>query len=386
MRLFVAVVFLFSVLPAQEEAPRAVPPPIEALDAPPAPEPNPNASDEANFWFVTYPGAMTEFDPRTDEVVRKIPFRYGMPWDVNLAHDRNRFLIVTKQQTMIEVVDRTSGEVTEEHEFVEDDYIIRVRGVTETPRVEGQNEHWYVRIDRVKKHKDRFSFEPSEVLLYDATEKEVVKRLKKMPDELSGRVTISPDGRYWHSFSRDGNFVVLDPESLEEVAKIDLRTPRFGGAGAIRLNGTDLLQGRDPTRYRAMYTTTDPVEDDRTMWGVCEIDLVNHEIVSITEWGKSLASWGLRVSHDGRFGATMSGGGERGSRVSLFDLTDGTRVADHYQQYRPRRSLAAIAPDGSKVYVGGAGSDFEVYDAEFNRLKTVEFDGEIYGPVFVLGR
>lgn len=340
------------------------------------------AESKTTFWFATYPGAMTELDPESDQVLRKIPFRHGMPWSVDLTHDQKQFLVVTKQQTTVEVVDIDAGKVVDEHVFDEDGYVIRVRNVTEIPG----GKKWYVRIDRVKKHLDHFSFEPSQYLLYDVENKKIEKRLKKMPEKLSRGAQISPDGESWHVLGRDGNFVVIDPETLKEVAKIDLKTPRFGGAGAIRMNGPDLLHRRDPKRYRSMYTSQDPIEKKRTTWGVIEIDLEKYEIVSITEWGSSLSSWGMRVSRDGRFGASMSGGGSRGSRLSVFDLSDGRRVSEHYQEFRPRRRLAAISPDGSKIYVGGAGSDFEVYDRAFNRLKTIELDGEIYGSVFLVDR
>ena len=39
---------------------------------------------------------------------------------------------------------------------------------------------------------------------------------------------------------------------------------------------------------------------------------------------------------------------------------------------------------GDKVYMGVAGSDFEVFDAQLKRLKTVELDGEIVGRIHVI--
>jgi hypothetical protein len=69
-------------------------------------------------------------------------------------------------------------------------------------------------------------------------------------------------------------------------------------------------------------------------------------------------------------------------------LARGTWVAHtglHLPQRRQSLTLSAIAPDGSKIYVGGAGSDFRVYDATtLKLLKVVEFDGEIQGQVFVV--
>lgn len=44
----------------------------------------------------------------------------------------------------------------------------------------------------------------------------------------------------------------------------------------------------------------------------------------------------------------------------------------------------AISPDADKVYIGVAGSDFEVFDGQLKRLKTVELDGEIVGTIHVV--
>jgi hypothetical protein len=86
----------------------------------------------------------------------------------------------------------------------------------------------------------------------------------------------------------------------------------------------------------------------------------------------------------------MSGGfggdrdGDNRARLLLFDLTNGKKLAEAFEEFRPRRSLVAISPDGDKVYMGVAGSDFEVFDAQLKRLKTVELDGEIVGRIHVI--
>jgi hypothetical protein len=93
------------------------------------------------------------------------------------------------------------------------------------------------------------------------------------------------------------------------------------------------------------------------------------------------------VSRDAKLAVSSNGGwgGERESAIALHDLTTGKKVREFREEFRPRQTLSAIAPDGSKIYVGGAGSDFRVYDATtLKLLKVVEFDGEIQGQVFVV--
>jgi hypothetical protein len=123
---------------------------------------------------------------------------------------------------------------------------------------------------------------------------------------------------------------------------------------------------------------------------VLDLDLRQNKVANVTEWGLNPGVFSWRIAGDKPIGAAMGGGfggdrGERRTKLTLFDLATGTKLAEVQEEFRPRRHLAAIAPDGSKIYIGGAGSDFEVFDAELKRLKTVELDGEVAGQILVLG-
>lgn len=331
------------------------------------------------FWFTMYPDYLVKFDPSTDQVAQKVKLKGGLFWRTTLTHDRKRMLVVTNQQRSVEVVDLTTGELVEDHFFQEEGMILRVKSVREC----AGGVHWLVRTDRVKKHLDRYSFEPSEYLLYDSANKKVVRKLKKLPDGMS-RARLSADGTHWIG-SKDGDVVFLDARTLKEQGRIDLKTPRFFGAGALRVGSTDLLDGRDPGRALMTFTTTDPVEERRTNWGVVELDLENKKVLNVTEWGPSQSSWGMRVAHKKRVAAAMSGSRGEQRRLVTYDMQTGDKLAEAYYEFRPRRSLVAIAPDASKIYVGVAGSDFEVFDGKtLERLPAVELEGEIVGNIYVV--
>ena len=339
------------------------------------------------FWFTLYPNFLAQYDPDRDELVKKVELKHGLFWSTTLTHDRKRMLVVTDQQQTIEVVDLATATVVAEHTFREDGFILRIRDVRECPG----GVHWLVRTDRVKKQIDRYAFEPAQWLLYDTANKKIVRKPRKLPEPLERGAQLSADGTQWLQQDDDGNLRFLNARTCKEEAKIDLRTPRFFGAGAIRLGGTDLLDRRDPNRALMIFTSSDPVEKSRSVWGLCELDLQQKRVVSVQEWGPQQSTWGLRVASRKRVAAAMSGGfgGERGSeppktRLMMFDLDNGRKLADVQEEFRPRRSLVAISPDGDKVYIGTAGSDFEVFDAQLKRLKTVELDGEIVGRIHVV--
>ncbi len=345
---------------------------LGAQDAPPK---------HASFWFGSYPDFLVQFDPTTDQVVRKIKYRNGMAWGIDLSQDQTRFFVTTGQQKKIEVIDRKKGEVIDEHDFDEPGFIVRVRTLLEWPG----GAKWFVQIDRIKREPDRFSFEPTEWLLYDVADKKISKRLKRLPKVLGMRPRVSPDGKFWHAQNEDGDLVVVDPATDKEVAKVDLHTPAYGGAGGLRVRD-DLFHGQNKAAYRMLFTMRDPVQRGRSTWGFVDIDLQKNAVASVQEWGVDPGTGWLRLARHKAVGVASGGGESRPNKTRLvtYDLTNGKKLHETFEQFRPRQSLSAIAPDGSKIYIGGAGSDFEVYDAELKHLKTVQFDGEIYGQIFVL--
>lgn len=369
--------------------------PAQDQDVAPAVAQPAKGPGKPHFWMTIYPGQIVKFDTDTDKVLHRISLQHGMPWGVTLTHDKQRFLVVTDQQRKIEVVDRAHGAVTSVHDFAEKDVIVRVQQVEELPG----GRQWYVRTDRIKKLPDQFAFEPSVTLLYDPAEQKVVKKLRDLPRILEGqgRRTVSPDGTRWFVNTREGDIRIIDPDKLKEEAKIDLTTPLYTGMGRIRPMGDDLDGGSNPDGYRVLYTMTDPVQTRRTLWGIAEVSIKDRRLVNVTEFGASPGFFGYRVAKNGKravaAGSVASGGlspgsggtgYDRQSRLALFDLENGKKLVEAFVEFRPRQMLSAISPDGRKVYVGGAGSDFQVYDEQLKFLHTVEMPGEIYGGIHVL--
>ncbi len=338
----------------------------------------PAAKKQPYFWFGMWPDFLGKFDPRKDEVVQKIKLRHGVQWGRTLSHDKTKFFVVTDQKTKVEVVDIVKGEVVEVHDFHEDGWIVRVSSVKETPGYD----KWYVRIDRVKRELDHFVIKTPQYLLYNVAEKKVEKRMDELPKAIRSGARISPDGKKWHVIS--GDIKIVDPKTLKEEAKIDLTTPQYTGTGAIRVYGSDFYDYENPEKYKMLYRMTDPINSKRRVFGIVEISLKDKKILDIEEWGPSPDFWSFYMSDDKKFGAAQGRGSNGTSRVALFDMTNGKMIRDTYEKFRPRRSLSAISPDGKKLYVGGAGSDFLVFDQQLERVKTVWLDGEIMGRPIVI--
>ena len=337
------------------------------------------------FFFAVWPNKIVKYDPVIDEVVERVETNNGMHFGVRLRHDRKKFHVTCAQRTVVEVIDVATMKVEEEHPFVEKGYITRVDRVMECPG----GTHWYVKVNRIKAELDRYKIEKEQWWHYDVANKKVLKKIEKLPRAIRSGARISPCGTKWHIFGSD--IKIINPETLKEEGKIELSKPLFTGMGPIRVRGDDYLDGEDPDHYRFVYSMRDPVKTNRTVAGLVDIDIKGRKITQLKEWGADTGVFRLYPSKDKKIGvATRSaGGGGRGggsspreTKMLLYDLETGKKKGESVFQFRPRRSLSGISPDGKKVYVGGAGNDFDIYGDDFQLIKTVTFEGDLSGRIY----
>ncbi|MFT5153696.1 MAG: hypothetical protein ACI841_003700, partial [Planctomycetota bacterium] len=328
-----------------------------------------------------------KYDVEKDEVAKEIAALNGIAHSSQLSHDQTKFFLVTGQRSVIEVLDVATGEFTDQHNFSEPDFIIRVDDVREIPG----GTHWYVKIDRVSRKKDHFVIEKPEWLLYDHTEWNIDKRMKELPKAIRSSARISPDGTEWHIMGRD--IKILDPESLEEKGIIELSKPMYTGMGPISVRGEDFYDWKNPAAYRMIYRMRDPVVSDRNLTGIVEIDLVEHKIKKLTEWGAAPSVGRFMMTRDKKLGITTKYGGERRNQANgddpistlvTYDLETGKRLRETRVELRNGLRLSAISPDGEKLYFMGRGHELVVFNGKHERLKTVELGGEADGRITTL--
>lgn len=355
----------------------AAPAQVEAAASADATGPAGTTDKKLFFWFGLWPNKLVKFDPVTDEIAAEVQLRGALQWNRTLSHDKSQWWVITDKRTKVEVVDVAQCKVVEVHDFEEEGWIIRVNSVREIPG----GKRWYVNVDRIERKLDHFVVKADQILLYNVADKKVEKRLDKMPEAIERGARISPDGTQWHVFG--DNLTVVDPETLEQVGEVDLETPLFTGMGEIDLFGDDFFHRSNPAAYRMMYRMRDPVQDKRRVFGVVDIDLEKLEVTDIQEWGPAPDYWGFNLAHDRSVAAAFGRADDR-TKVSLWDLKTGKKLVEVYEDFRPRRWLSGLSPDGQKIYVGGAGNDFVILDRQLQRTKTVLFDGDLYGGITIL--
>ncbi len=341
-------------------------------------------SGKAYFWMRMWPDYLVKYDPETDQVVTKIQTRHGVSHGTYLSHDRKKFMMLTGQRSVVEVLDIESGQIVAEHDFKDGGFIIRVSTIREIPG----GTHWYVRIDRIKDNLDHYEILKPEWLLYDIVGQQVEKTMAELPRAIRSGARISPDGTKWHVFGRD--ITIVDPKTLREEGKVDLSKPLYTGMGTLSIRGTDLFQRRNPDAYRLVYTMRDPVKTARSSFGLVEIDMKKRVIAELREWGFSPGVRSFRLTRDASIGFAQrwsrgrgSGGGQEVTLLA-YDMTNGKKLVENTSTVRTGLSLAAVSPDGKKAYLTGRGHELVIFDEKLEYLKTVELDGELDGQIFVV--
>ena len=348
-----------------------------------AQEANPD-SGKTFFYIRVWPDFIIKFDPLTDREVARCKLRHGVNHGLTVSHDETQFFVTTGKRAYVEVIDRKTMKVIDEHLFAEQGYLNRVSDVKEWPG----GKKWYVQLDRVKKELDHFVIEEDQWLIYDVATKKIEKRLKKLPDPIRRGARISPDGKSWHVFSSD--LVVVDPTTMKETGRVKLSEPLYSGLGAISLTGDDFYRRRRPDAYRMFYTMRDPVKTSRRLFGLAEIDMTAMKVASIDEWGARPGTRRMRITDDRKFfvGQGSGGGtnadGERESVFLTYDIEQKKLVKETRLVLRNGLSMLAVSPDGNKIYLGGRGHEIVIHGRNHEYLKTVELSGEFEARITVI--
>ncbi len=354
---------------------------VQAQDAA-AVVPEPESAIIAHY-VVLWPDILGQFDTATDTITRQMKFKHGVQHGVEILHDKKTALAITGQRGMIEVIDLEKLATVDEHPIAKDGWILRARSVTECPG----GKKWWVNCERVEKKVDHFVIHEQMWFPYDIEAKELGEAVKELPEAIRRGARISPDGKSWHVFDKD--LVILEPETLKETGRIELSKPLFTGMGPITLQSFDFHEGRNPGFYRMLWSMTDPVNTNRRLGGILDLDMTKLTIARREEWGvPNMGGFGSYITADhkrayghggGRrgFGGRGGTGGESEITLASWDLSNGRRIAENTFKARTALGISAIAPDGSKLYLTGRGHDVLVVTGELQVSRTLELPGEV---------
>jgi hypothetical protein len=213
---------------------------------------------------------------------------------------------------------------------------------------------------------DYYRMEPAQFVVIDLQDQKIVKSFPFPADLDQGfgfaaTYKVSPDGKLLYVFQED--VLIFDLATFKQVDRIEMSQPEYPGASPYRLNPPD-----DPNNngnvITALVTTVDPIVHKGTL-GLATFDLTTRKS-TFAPFGTELPSLGFQISPDHKRGYSImfSGvGGNRETEVWVWDLVSHKVIKKAPFEARSTFKFG-MSGDGKKLYLYGAGSTLEVFDAE----------------------
>jgi hypothetical protein len=181
---------------------------------------------------------------------------------------------------------------------------------------------------------------------------------------------VSPDGKLLYVFQED--ILVFDLANFQQVDRIPLAKPSYPGATPYRLaESGDTFD--TPNTVTSVFTSVDEVVHKGTL-GMATMDLTTRKI-EYFPIGPLLPMMGFLLSPDHKLGYSimpMNSGANRTTEWWVWDIATHTVIKKKEFDSRPTFRFS-VGGDGTKLYVYGAGSTVEIFDA-----KTLESRKVIY--------
>ena len=233
----------------------------------------------------------------------------------------------------------------------------------------------YTTMRVVVKDIDQYRIEPPQFVAIDVQDMKIAKSwpFPKSQDQgfgFNATFKVSPDGKLLYVFQED--ILVFDLANFQQVDRIPLAKPSYPGATPYRLaESGDTFD--TPNTVTSVFTSVDEVVHKGTL-GMATMDLTTRKI-EYFPIGPLLPMMGFLLSPDHKLGYSimpMNSGANRTTEWWVWDIATHTVIKKKEFDSRPTFRFS-VGGDGTKLYVYGAGSTVEIFDA-----KTLESKKVIY--------
>jgi len=332
------------------------------------------------FMYIgTLDKKLLVIDEDKEEVVDTISLG-GIPRTTVLSGDRKKLHIFTTQM-LLETVDLESRKLVSSFSLA--DPRSRPRMQASAPdrlllggggnarysglAVDPTGRFLYTTMKLVIKDIDEYRIEPPQFIAIDLQDKKIAKSWpfpKEMDQGFGFNATykVSPDGKLLYVFQDD--ILVFDLNTFKQVDKMELAQPPYPGASPYRLAANEDSMD-DPNTVTSVFTSVDSVVHKGTL-GMASINL-NSRKVDYFPIGPLLPMMGFQLSPDHKRGYSVMPkigiGANRETEWWKWDIPSHTVVKKKAFESRPTFRFS-VGGDGRKLYLYGAGSSLEVWDAD----------------------
>src|ERR1700693_5408460 len=316
-------------------------------------------------------------DEDKEEIVDQLQLE-GIPRTTALSADRKTLYIFTTQM-LVETVDLEARKVLSTFSIADPNTHLRLQGSAPYRINVGSNSRFaglavypngryiYTTMRVVVKDIDQYRIEPPQFVAIDLQEKKVTKAWpfpKEMDQGFGFNATykVSPDGKLLYVFQDD--ILVFDLATFKQVDRIALAQPEYPGATTYRLaaNGGPFDGAEMVT---SVFTAVDDIVHKGTL-GLAKINLLTRK-VDYFPIGPTLPMMGFQVSPDRKRGYSVmpkiGTGANRSTEWWVWDLQKHDVIKKKEFESRPTFRFS-VGGTGKKLYMYGAGSTLEIFDAE----------------------
>ncbi len=335
------------------------------------------ASSGQFMYIGTLDKKLLVIDENKEDVVGMIPLD-GIPRTTALSADRKKLYIFTTQM-LLETVDLENRKVLGSFDLADPRSRPRMQATAPNRVQVGGNTRYsgiavdptgryiYSTMKLAIKDIDEYRIEPPQFVAIDLQEKKIAKSwpFPKGMDQGFGfdaTYKVSPDGKLLYVFQDD--ILIFDLATFQQVGEIPLAQPPYPGASPYRLAADDDSMD-DPDSVTSVFTSVDNIVRKGTL-GLATINL-NTRKMEYFPIGPLLPMMGFLVSPDHKRAYSVMqkiGIGEnRETEWWVWDIPSHSVIRKKTFESRPTFRFA-VGGDGKKLYLYGAGSTLEIFDAD----------------------
>jgi hypothetical protein len=313
-------------------------------------------------------------DEEKEEVVGEILLG-GVPRVTALSFDQTKLHLLTTQMA-VETVDLATRQVVSHFTLSDEKSRPRI------PRTNGPSiavdpggRYLYATMKVVVRESDYYRMEPAQFVVIDLQDKRIAMTFpfpKEMDQGFGFGATykVSADGKLLYVFQDD--VLVYDLATFQQVDRIELSKPEFPGASPYHLNpGEDPYE--DGKSVTSVFVSVDPTVHKGTL-GLGTLNLLTRK-AEFKPIGPALPMMGFLLAPDRKHGYSVmytGAGANRRTEWWVWDLAAHKVIRKEEFPTRPTFRFG-MSGDGKKLYVYGAGSTLEIFDAA-----TLKSDKVIY--------
>ncbi len=343
------------------------------------------AISAGHFMYIgTLDKKLLVFDEDKEEVVGEIQLT-GIPRVTALSADQKTLYILTTRM-VFESVDLTNRKVLGSFDLSDARTRPRLIGSGPDPinignsarysglAVDPQGRYLYTTMKVVIKDIEHYHVEDPQFIAIDLRDMKIAKAWpfpKGMDQGFGFNATfkVSPDGKLLYVFQE--NILVFDLATFTQVEEIPLAQPSYPGATPYHLaESGDTFDS--PDTVTSVFTSVDQVVHKGTL-GMATMNLTTRK-VTYFPIGPLLPMMGFLISPDHKRGYSvmpkMGTGENKLTEWWVWDIESHKVINKKEFETRPTFKFA-VGGDGKRLYLYGAGSTLEIWDAATLESKKV---------------